>query len=152
MQSTVSKHYSADIHPAALFGIGIHLRTGAGAVVGQTAVVGDDCNILEGCTLGGTGKETGDRHPKVANGVTIQDGASILGNIPIGEGAIITSKSIVTKPVPALAIVSGVPARVERYRELTQNEFDNDLQRHLAGKYLSRWTEILDAMGNTPGI
>ena len=152
MQSTVSRKYSADIHPAAKMGIGIHLRSGAGSVIGETAVVGNDCSILEGCTLGGTGKETGDRHPKLSDGVTILDGASILGNIPIGEGAIISSKSIVTKPVPALAVVGGVPAKVTSYRELTPDEFNNDLQQHLAGKYLPRWREIREAIENSPHI
>lgn len=152
MQSTVSRKYSADIHPAAKMGTGIHLRVGGGVVIGETACIGNDCSILEGITLGGTGKEVGDRHPKVSDGVTIYDGASILGNIPIGEGAIIASKSIVTKPVPALAIVSGVPARVESYRRLTPDEFESDLQRHLALKYLERWTNIFKTIHETSGI
>lgn len=143
MQSTVSRKYSADIHPAAKMGIGIHLRAGAGIVIGETAVVGDDSSILPGVTLGGTGKEAGDRHPKVGKGVLIEDGASILGNIPIGDGAIITSKSIVTKPVPPLAIVSGVPAILDSFRTLTMEEFDNDLQSHLVPKYLHEWQQLL---------
>ena len=142
MQSTVSLKYSADIHPAATMGIGIHLRATAGVVIGETAVLGNDVSILEGVTLGGTGKETGDRHPKLRNGVTVLVGASILGNIVVGEGAIITARSIVTKPVPPLAIMSGVPARIQSYRELTPEEFNSDLQQHLADKYLERWKTI----------
>ncbi|CAB9526156.1 Serine acetyltransferase [Seminavis robusta] len=143
MQSTVSRKYSADIHPAAQMGVGIHLRATAGVVIGETAVLGNDVSILEGVTLGGTGKESGDRHPKLSHGVTVQHGASILGNIPIGEGAIIASKSIVTKPVPPLALFSGVPAKFQGYRALTPDEFKSDMQRHLASKYLQRWKLIM---------
>ena len=152
MQSTVSRKYSADIHPAAKMGIGIHMRATAGVVIGETAVLGNDCSILEGVTLGGTGKESGDRHPKLGDGVTVQHGASILGNIRIGEGAIILSRSIVTKPVPPLAIVSGVPAKLESYRKLTPDEFEPDLQRHLAAKYLSRWKTIAEESMKGPDI
>jgi len=144
MQSTVSRKYSADIHPAAKMGTGIHLRATAGVVIGETAVVGNDVSILEGVTLGGTGKETGDRHPKIRNGVTIYHGASILGNIVVGEGAVIRARSIVTKPVPDLAIMSGVPARIQSYRELTSEEFNSDLQEHLADKYLNKWKKIVE--------
>lgn len=144
LQSIVSRIFSADIHPAAKMGLGIHLRTTAGVVIGETAVLGNDVSILEGVTLGGTGKESGDRHPKLSDGVTVQHGASILGNIPIGEGAIITSKSIVTKPVPPLAVFSGVPARFIKYRELTPDAFKSDMQRHLVKKYLTRWKAIAE--------
>ena len=89
MQSVVSRKYSADIHPASRLGHGIYLRVGAGVVIGETAVVGNDVSILEGVTLGGTGKESGDRHPKVGNGVIIQDGGTVLGNIPVHDGAIV---------------------------------------------------------------
>jgi serine O-acetyltransferase len=139
MQSAVSRKYAADIHPSCSLGKGTFLTVGGGVVIGETAVVGNDACILEGVTLGGTGKEAGDRHPKVGNGVVIQDGGTVLGNIPVGDGALITAKSIVTKPVPPLAIVSGVPARIQGYRQLTQTEFDDDLQRHLADKYLDEW-------------
>jgi serine O-acetyltransferase len=139
MQSAVSRKYAADIHPSCRLGKGTFLTVGGGVVIGETAVVGNDACILEGVTLGGTGKEAGDRHPKVGNGVVIQDGGTVLGNIPVGDGALITAKSIVTKPVPPLAIVSGVPARIQGYRQLTEIEFDDDLQRHLADKYLDEW-------------
>lgn len=139
MQSAVSRKYAADIHPSCALGKGTFLTVGGGVVIGETAVVGNDACILEGVTLGGTGKEAGDRHPKVGNGVVIQDGGTVLGNIPVGDGALITAKSIVTKPVPPLAIVSGVPARIQGYRQLIESEFDDDLQRHLADKYLDEW-------------
>ena len=115
MQSTVSSRFSADIHPAARMGSGIYLNCGGGIVIGETAVIGDDVSILQGVTLGGTGKEAGDRHPKVGDGVILSDGATVLGNIEVGDGAVVTAKSIVTKPVPPLARVAGVPAKVVGY-------------------------------------
>jgi len=145
MQSTVSRKYSADIHPACVMGHGIYLRVGGGVVIGETAVVGDDVSILEGVTLGGTGKEAGNRHPKVGNGVIIQDGGTVLGNISVGEGSIVLAKSIVTKPVPALAVVEGVPARITAFRDLQEETLrDDDLQRHLCIKYLERWRRMAD--------
>jgi serine O-acetyltransferase len=139
LQSAVSRKYGADIHPSSVLGMGTYLNVGGGVVIGETAVVGNDACILEGVTLGGTGKEAGDRHPKVGNGVVIQDGGTVLGNIRVGDGALIMAKSIVTKSVPPLGIVSGVPARIQGYRELTEDEFDDDLQRHLVRKYLESW-------------
>jgi serine O-acetyltransferase len=139
LQSAVSRKYAADIHPSCTLGMGTYLNVGGGVVIGETAVVGNDACILEGVTLGGTGKEAGDRHPKVGHGVVIQEGGTVLGNIRVGDGALITAKSIVTKPVPPLGIASGVPARIQGYRELTEREFDDDLQRHLARKYLEDW-------------
>ena len=144
MQSTVSRIYAADIHPAATLGAGIDLQVGVGVVIGETAVVGNDVSIGAGVTLGGTGKESGDRHPKVGNGVVIYGGATILGNIPIGEGSIVSAKSIVTKPLPPLAIVSGVPATILSYRTLQEAEFDDHLQKHLVIKYLDRWRDMND--------
>ena len=143
MQSTVSRKFSADIHPAARIGEGTYLNVGGGVVIGETAVVGRDTSILQGVTLGGTGKESGDRHPKVGNGVILHPGATVLGNIAVGDGAVITPKSIVTKPVPPLARVSGVPARIVSYRDLTDEEFDrSDLCRHLGFKYSEEWRKI----------
>lgn len=128
IQSTVSSKYSADIHPASKIGGGIYLNAGAGVVIGETAVIGDDVSILQGVTLGGTGKERGDRHPKVGNRVILQDGSTVLGNIKVGDGSIITSKSIVTKPVPPLAIVSGIPAKIKSYREEVTKPLESDGQ------------------------
>jgi serine O-acetyltransferase len=125
MQSTVSLKYSADIHPAAQIGSGIYLNCGGGVVIGETAVVGNDVILLQGVTLGGTGKEAGDRHPKIGNGVLLHDGVTVLGNIQVGDGAVITAKSIVTKPVPPLARVSGIPAKVKSYREPIPSNNDN---------------------------
>ena len=125
LQSTVSRVYSVDIHPAARFGSGIYLNAGsAGVVIGETALIDHDVTILQGVTLGGTGKERGDRHPKVGRGVILQPSCSVLGNIQVAEGAIVTAKSIVTKNVPAFARVSGVPAKVKSFRENSTSGMD----------------------------
>lgn len=132
IQSTVSRKFSTDIHPAARFGSGIFLNAGsAGVVIGETAVVDNDVTILQGVTLGGTGKERGDRHPKVKARAILQQSCSVLGNIEVGEGAIITAKSIVTKPVKPYTKVSGVPAKFESNVEIgkiSQGSYrDNDV-------------------------
>lgn len=145
MQSTVSRKYSADIHPAAKMSGGIYLNSGGGVVIGETATVGQDVTILQGVTLGGTGKEAGNRHPKVGNGVILHVGSSVLGNIPVGDGAVIAAKSIVTKPVPPLARVCGVPAKIESYRTINEDEFQNDeLEIHLGFKYMEEWQKFSD--------
>ena len=112
LQSRGSKVFGVDIHPAARIGRGIFVDHATGVVIGATAVVEDDVSILHGVTLGGTGKEGGDRHPKVRHGVLIGAGASILGNIEIGECARVAAGSVVLAPVPAHSTVAGVPAKV----------------------------------------
>ena len=111
LQSLVSKVFGVDIHPAATIGHGILIDHGNGVVIGETAVIGNNVSIMQGVTLGGTGKEQGDRHPKVGNGVLIASGAKVLGNIKIGEGAKIGAGSVVLKDVKAHGTVVGVPAR-----------------------------------------
>ena len=100
---------SIDIHPAAQMGSGIMLDHRNGLVIGETAVVDDDVSILQDVTLGGTGKESGDRHPKIRRGALIGAGAKILGNIEIGVGAKVGAGSVL---VSAHTSVAGVPARV----------------------------------------
>lgn len=112
MQSRASMKFGVDIHPAATFGNGIMLDHATGLVVGETAVVGNQVSILQSVTLGGTGKEHGDRHPKIADGVLISAGAKILGNIRVGEGAKVGAGSVVLRDVPAHTTVAGVPAKV----------------------------------------
>ncbi len=112
LQSRSSQIFQVDIHPRVPMGKGIMLDHGTGLVVGETAAIGDDVSILQGVTLGGTGKEDGDRHPKVENGVLIGAGAKVLGNITIGCGARIAAGSVVLKPVPPHTTVAGVPAKV----------------------------------------
>lgn len=101
LQSRVSEVFAVDIHPAARIGRGILLDHGTGVVIGETASVGDGCSILQGVTLGGTGKEAGDRHPKIGAGVLIGAHACVLGNIGVGEGAMIAAGALVLKPVGA---------------------------------------------------
>ncbi len=114
LQSRSSEVFQTDIHPAARFGQGIFLDHATGLVVGETAVVDDDVSLLQGVTLGGTGKESGDRHPKIRKGVVVGASAKILGNIEVGEHARIAAGSVVLKSVPAHATVAGVPAKVVR--------------------------------------
>jgi len=112
LQSRASAVFQCDIHPAARIGRGIFLDHATGLVVGETAVIEDDVSILHGVTLGGTGKEAGDRHPKIGRGVMIGAGATILGNIDVGHCARIAAGSVVLKPVPHNTTVAGVPAKV----------------------------------------
>lgn len=112
LQSRSSAAFQTDIHPAAKIGRGIFLDHATGLVVGETAVIEDDVSMLHGVTLGGTGKEDGDRHPKIRHGVLIGAGAKILGNIEVGHCARIASGSVVLQPVPHNVTVAGVPARV----------------------------------------
>lgn len=112
LQSRASVVFQTDIHPAARIGRGIFLDHATGLVVGATAVVDDEVSILQDVTLGGTGKETGDRHPKVGRGVMIGAGAKVLGNIVIGHHSRIASGSVVLSPVPPCTTVAGVPARI----------------------------------------
>ena len=111
-QNRVSDLFAVDIHPAAPFGRGIFIDHATGVVVGETAVVEDDVSMLHGVLLGGTGKESEDRHPKVRRGVLLGAGAKVLGNIEVGEYSRVGSGSVVLKPVPPRTTVAGVPARV----------------------------------------
>lgn len=112
IQGRCSTGLNVDIHPAARIGEGIMLDHASGIVIGETTVIDDDVSMLQGVTLGGTGKMTGDRHPKIRNGVLIGAGAKILGNIEIGEGAKVGAGSVVLKNVPAHVTVAGVPAKI----------------------------------------
>ena len=112
LQSLISETFAVDIHPAARIGCGILLDHATGFVAGETAVVESNVSILHAVTLGGTGKERGDRHPKVRSGVLLGAGAKILGNVEIGEGAKVGAGSVVLKDVPPHTSVAGVPAQV----------------------------------------
>jgi serine O-acetyltransferase len=111
LQSQGSRIFAVDINPAARMGIGIMLDHGTGIVIGETAVVGDNCSILQNVTLGGTGKETGDRHPKIGANVLLSVGAKVLGNIRVGDCSRVGAGSVVLKDVPPRTTVAGVPAR-----------------------------------------
>jgi serine O-acetyltransferase len=112
LQSQSSRVFSVDIHPAAKIGSGIMFDHATGIVIGETAEVGDMSSLLHGVTLGGSGKEGGDRHPKVGSNVMIGAGAKILGNIKVGHCARIAAGSVVLKEVPPNTTVAGVPAKV----------------------------------------
>ena len=112
VQSRVSQVFAVDIHPAAQIGKGIMMDHATGIVVGETAVVGDEVSMLHGVTLGGTGRETGQRHPRIGSRVLLGAGAKVLGNIQVGEGAIVGAGSVVVSDVPSCVTVAGVPARV----------------------------------------
>ncbi len=112
LQSLTSQIFGVDIHPAARFGRGILLDHATSFVAGETAVVEDDVSILHEVTLGGTGKERGDRHPKVRSCVLLGAGAKILGNVIIGEGARVGAGSVVLEDVPPHVTVAGVPAKI----------------------------------------
>ena len=112
LQSRISQLFAVDIHPAARMGKGIMLDHATGIVIGETAVVEDDVSIMQDVTLGGTGKESGDRHPKIRRGVLLSLGAKILGNIEVGEYSRIGAGSVVLKAVPAHCTAVGVPAKL----------------------------------------
>ncbi|NJR49236.1 MAG: serine O-acetyltransferase [Leptolyngbyaceae cyanobacterium CSU_1_3] len=100
-----------EIHPGAVIGQGVFIDHGMGVVIGETAIVGDYCLIYQGVTLGGTGKETGKRHPTLGQHVVVGAGAKILGNIPVGDYARIGAGSIVLREVPAHCTAVGIPGR-----------------------------------------
>lgn len=112
VQSAVSAAFQVDIHPAVPVGLGIFMDHATGIVIGSTARLGDNVSILQGVTLGGTGKEEGDRHPKVDSGVLIGAGAQVLGNITIGHCSRVGAGSVVLADVPAMKTVAGVPAKI----------------------------------------
>lgn len=112
IQSRNSEVFAVDIHPAAQIGKGVMFDHATGIVIGETAIVEDNVSILQSVTLGGTGNETGDRHPKIRRGVMIGAGAKILGNIEIGEGSKVGAGSVVLDGVPPHVTVVGVPAKI----------------------------------------
>ncbi|KAG7356316.1 serine acetyltransferase [Nitzschia inconspicua] len=112
MQSQTSAVFGVDIHPCATIGKGVMMDHATGIVVGETATIGDGCTILHGVTLGGTGKESGDRHPKVGEHVLIGAGSLLLGNITVGNSAKIGAGSVLLRDIPAFATAVGVPAKI----------------------------------------
>lgn len=111
LQSRMSELFQVDIHPATTIGKGVFIDHATGVVIGETAVIEDDVSILQNVTLGGTGKETGDRHPKIRKGALISVGAKVLGNIEIGENAKVAAGSVVLQSVRPGCTVAGVPAK-----------------------------------------
>ena len=112
IQMRVSELFSMDINPGARIGRGLMIDHAHAIVIGETAMVGDDVSILHSVTLGGNGKDTGDRHPKIGDGVLIGAGAKVLGNIRIGNCSRVAAGSVVLKDVPACKTVAGIPAKI----------------------------------------
>ena len=112
LQSQASRIFAVDINPATRMGRGIMLDHGTGIVIGETAVVGDYCSILQNVTLGGNGKDIGDRHPKIGKNVLLAAGAKVLGNIRVGDCSKVAAGSVVLNEVPPNKTVAGVPARI----------------------------------------
>ena len=116
-QNQISVTLGVDIHPAARIGSGIMLDHATGVVVGETTVIEDDVSILHSVTLGGTGKQSGDRHPKIRRGVLLAAGCKVIGNIEVGEGAKVGAGSVVLEDVPPHVTVAGVPAKIVGHPE-----------------------------------
>jgi serine O-acetyltransferase len=111
-----------EIHPAAQIGERFFIDHGMGVIIGETAVIGDDCLLFQGVTLGGTGNETGKRHPTLGDRVIVGAGAKVLGNIVIGEDTRIGANSVVLHNVPPHSTVVGIPGKVVRRRKADENE------------------------------
>jgi serine O-acetyltransferase len=132
VQMRVSEVFGVDIHPAARIGKGIMIDHAHSIVIGETAVVGDNVSMLHSVTLGGTGKEEEDRHPKIGSGVLIGAGAKVLGNIRVGDCARIAAGSVVLHDVPPKKTVAGVPARIVGDVQCSQPSVSMD---HLIGRF-----------------
>ena len=126
LQSRISEAFALDIHPAATLGRRILIDHGTGIIIGETSVLEDDVSMLQGVTLGGTGKNEGDRHPKIRRGVLLGAGCTVLGNIEIGEGAKVGAGSIVLEAVPPYTTVVGNPARRVGTRHSSMPAFTMD--------------------------
>lgn len=132
LQSRSSDVFQTDIHPAAQLGKGVFLDHATGLVVGETAVIEDDVSLLQNVTLGGTGKASGDRHPKIRKGTVIGAGAKILGNLEVGPHAKVAAGAVVLAAVPPYATVGGVPAKILRIEEADEvAKGFPDIQDHL---------------------
>lgn len=128
LQSRIAEVFAVDIHPAARIGRGIMIDHATGVVVGETAVIEDEVSMLHGVTLGGTGKETGDRHPKIRRGALLGASATVLGNIEVGQCSRVAAGSVVLESVPAMTTVAGVPAKVVGGSDCAQPALSMDHQ------------------------
>lgn len=116
-----------EIHPGAKIGKGLFIDHGSGVVIGETTEIGDDCTIYQNATLGGTGKESGKRHPTLGNNVMVSSGARILGSFKVGDNARIAANAVVLEEVPANATAVGVPARIVRINGQKVSRSSKDL-------------------------
>ncbi len=124
VSAVARRRWAVEIHPAAKIGRGVFIDHGAGVVIGETAVVGDNVTLYQGVTLGGTGKHTGKRHPTVCDDVMISAGAKILGPVVIGKGSKVGAGSVVLKNVPPYSTVVGVPGRIVRQNGKRVDDMD----------------------------
>ncbi len=126
ISNTTRRKYGIEIHPAAKLGNGVFIDHGMGVVIGETAIVGDNCTIYQGVTLGGTGKDKGKRHPTLGNNVLVGCGAKLLGNFTVGDNAKIAANAVVLSDVPENCTCVGIPARiVKRNNEKIAGNFDH---------------------------
>lgn len=128
-QNQISVTLGIDIHPAAQMGSGIMFDHATGIVIGETAVVEDDVSILHSVTLGGTGKDSGDRHPKIRQGVLLSAGCKIIGNIEVGRNSKVGAGSVVLEDVPPNVTVAGVPAKIvsRQHNHIPSHEMDQSI-------------------------
>lgn len=126
ISNSTRRKYGIEIHPAAQLGNGVFIDHGMGVVIGETAIVGDNCTIYQGVTLGGTGKDKGKRHPTLGNNVLVGCGAKLLGNFTVGDNAKIAANAVVLSDVPENCTCVGIPARiVKRNNEKIAGNFDH---------------------------
>ena len=134
-----------EIHPGAKIGNGLFIDHGMGIVIGETAEIGDNCTIYHGVTLGGTGKESGKRHPTIGNNVLIGAGAKVLGPIRVGDNAMIGANSVVLRDIPPETTVTGIPGRMVRQQQRRVPSSDLD-QIHLPDPVMQEFLRIHDAL------
>ncbi|MBQ8002774.1 MAG: serine O-acetyltransferase [Clostridia bacterium] len=127
-----------EIHPGATIGRGLLIDHGSGVVIGETAIIGDNCTIYQGVTLGGTGKETGKRHPTIGNNVLIGAGAKVLGSFKVGDNSVIAANSVVLHEVPENCTCVGAPARVKKINGQRVGDIDWASTPDLIGQEFSR--------------
>jgi len=142
LQARASEVWSLDIHPAASIGGGLMIDHGTGVVIGETAAIGTDCSLLHGVTLGATGKDRGDRHPKLGNDILVGAGASIIGNIRIGDGCKIGASSVVLKPLPAGVTAIGAPAKIVGSSPIKRKSFRLDFADATDPCLLDVWSNV----------
>ena len=134
-----------EIHPGAKLGQNLFIDHGMGIVIGETAVVGDNCTIYHGVTLGGTGKDVGKRHPTIANNVLIGAGAKVLGPFTVGDNAMIGSNSVVLSEIPPDTTVTGIPGRAVKQQQQRVPSSDLD-QVHLPDPVMQEFLRLHDAI------
>ncbi len=152
MFSQRARHVTGiEIHPGAKIGSGLFIDHGSGVVIGETAEIGDNVVIYQGVTLGGTGKQTGKRHPTIGNNVMISAGAKILGPVKIGDNVKIGAGSVVLKDVPADCTIVGIPGRIVRMYGQKYNDLDQKLPDPVLEE-LERINKRLETLEKNAGI